>query len=328
MQTAEHILLTGAGFTHNFGAPLAQGIWNLVLAHPALQSLQRVRTLLLEDLDYESVYQAVMCGNDYETLEKEAIQAAVSAAYEHIDEIVRNWLFRADSPHPVNIYGVWKFLDRFAGSQGRPGAFFTLNQDLFIERHCASDPLRPVPWYPCLDRAARISPDPQTKLKPAAPIVIPDNPAPVASVATQRFLYIKLHGSSNWFASDGSQRMVIGRAKPDQISQQPLLSLYLEFFESVLSSPKRLLVAGYGFGDEHINRVISEAIAHGTLQAFILSPQSPQVLRSVLCGAPHGKQIWAGLGAHFPYTLLDLFPPSQQETSAWRHLCQTYFAAG
>ena len=80
MDTAEHVLLTGAGFTHNFGTPLAQGMWSLILAHPAVQNLSRVRDLLLDDLDYESVYHSVVFGDDYATEEKDGISNAVAAA--------------------------------------------------------------------------------------------------------------------------------------------------------------------------------------------------------------------------------------------------------
>ena len=62
MEAVEHILLTGAGFTCNFGAPLAAEVWSLILTHPPLAAAPRVRELLLQDFDYESVYHTVFVG--------------------------------------------------------------------------------------------------------------------------------------------------------------------------------------------------------------------------------------------------------------------------
>ncbi|HVF61527.1 MAG TPA: hypothetical protein VNJ70_17090 [Thermoanaerobaculia bacterium] len=97
---ADHVLLTGAGFTHNFGAPLAEGIWSLILGHPAIKST-RLRDLLLNDLDYESAYHIVMSSADYVNDDREAMQQAVSAAYEYIDEIVKSWTPTG------SIYDIW-----------------------------------------------------------------------------------------------------------------------------------------------------------------------------------------------------------------------------
>ena len=325
MEAAEHVLLTGAGFTHNFGAPLATDIWSLVLAHPNFREFPLIRSLLLTDFDYESAYHSVMSGDKYSAPEKDAMRSAVASAYEYVDEAVRSWIFRADAPYPVNIYGLWRFLDRFAGNRARPGFFFSLNQDLFIERHCASD--GPVRWLPGLERAARITVDPRGTLANSDRIVLPTQPPPMAeSIRGQSLLYVKLHGSSNWQASDGTQRMVIGRGKAQQISQEPLLAAYRDLFENVLSSgTKRLLITGYGFRDEHVNAAISKAVGQGRLQVFILSPQPPESLKALLATVPHGTTIWEGLRAYFPHTLLELFPPNQEETPAWRLLSRIYF---
>ena len=53
------ILLTGAGFTHNFGTPLAKGMWDLIYKYSKLQKDEQLTTLLLDskyNYDYEQIY--------------------------------------------------------------------------------------------------------------------------------------------------------------------------------------------------------------------------------------------------------------------------------
>ncbi len=53
--------------------------------------------------------------------------------------------------------------------------------------------------------------------------------------------------------------MVIGHAKSEQIKCEPLLNWYFELFNQQLNvTNTKLLVIGYGFNDEHINKAISE----------------------------------------------------------------------
>ncbi len=81
MEANGTVLLTGAGFTHNFGAPLAAGLWALIFNHRGVQSCSRIRDLMLHDFDYESIYHAVMTGDEYSEEEKEAVATGVGAAY-------------------------------------------------------------------------------------------------------------------------------------------------------------------------------------------------------------------------------------------------------
>jgi hypothetical protein len=93
--------------------------------------------------------------------------------------------------------------------------------------------------------------------------------------------YIKLHGSTNWQTKVGNRKvMVIGGNKIEQIISQPLLNWYFEIFKQVLSCPdRRLLIIGYGFGDDHINKVISNAVQKHGLQVYVVSRDQPKQLR-------------------------------------------------
>lgn len=130
------ILLTGAGFTHNIGAPLAGEMWALIFNQREIQSTPSVRKLLRENFDFELVYHQVVTG-DYTDAEKQAIKNATKVAYEKLDSIVRNYSFVGvgGPPLQINMYKVRALINKFAGSDDLKGFIFTLNQDLFIERH-------------------------------------------------------------------------------------------------------------------------------------------------------------------------------------------------
>jgi hypothetical protein len=296
-------------------------MWSLLLGHPALGSMSKTRKLLLGDFNYESAYHAVLSGAEYSTEEKTAMREATVAAYDFVDRGVRNWSFVQGAPYPVNLYRVRELIAMFAGARGKPGFFFTLNQDLFVERHSGGSNLKLLGLQRTVDLPARTQGAFDSENRVTLPSEVPLNAAQHDSC-----YYVKLHGSCNWYASDGSPRMVIGQGKTDQLSREPLLAEYLDLFGRVLSSGnKRLLVIGYGFRDEHINSAIADAVKHGTLELFVVSPQEPSSFRAALWEGPHGKEIWPGLRGYYPHTLLALFPQSQEDTPEWLHLRRSFF---
>jgi hypothetical protein len=186
---------------------------------------------------------------------------------------------------------------------------FTLNQDLFFERlynHPKlsipgiknnsewfttrfKDPLRPEDYYRLPD---------ENKLNHNESEILSDGD----------FFLLKLHGSYNWISFDGTQKMVIGRGKTDQIQKEPLLKYYFTVFKKVLSqNQSRLLIIGYGFGDDHINRIISESVRDNGLKIYIISPVSPKELKGILEKKDFGKDIWQGISGYFPYSLNEIF---------------------
>ena len=233
------ILLTGAGFTHNFGAPLANHLWAMIFNHPKVQASEKIRTALLNDIDFESVYQKILEGS-YSDIEKDAIKSSVEKAYLEIDNTLTNFHFHVGSPYPINIYKVQQLINAFNGSVRESGFFFTLNQDLFIE-HQYYNGVRPLlpgispqSWWfttqdhPPLGLATAITLPSETDL----------NKLTGDSALKERFLYLKLHGSCNWVSSLHDQKMVIGGGKPEQIKQEPLLNLYYDIFQAVFSKSK------------------------------------------------------------------------------------------
>ena len=136
-----HVLLTGAGFTKNFGGFLGEEMWLKVFNKPVIQRTPSIRSFLLQEpLDYENAYQTVMDNPSLDRSEKAARQQAVMEAYEDLDATVIQWYSQADKNYPINGTQVNYFINRFAQSNGGKGFFFTTNQDLFIERKYQNEP--------------------------------------------------------------------------------------------------------------------------------------------------------------------------------------------
>jgi hypothetical protein len=99
----------------------------------------------------------------------------------------------------------------------------------------------------------------------------------------------KLHGSYNWFAEPNGERLlVMGGNKTGSIKAFPVLARYQELFQAALQQPNtKLMVIGYSFGDEHINKVIQDGVARG-LKIFVIDPKGVDVIdkRSIMAQIP------------------------------------------
>jgi hypothetical protein len=327
MTSSKFVLLTGAGFSHNFGAPLASELWASIMNHGAIQNTRRVRNAVLSDFDFESVYHRIMAG-DYNPKEKGAMARAVEDAYTYVDEIIRSWGFGADSPYPINIYGVQELIARFAGTNDKPGFFFTLNQDLFVER-CYYNGI--LPHLPGIRPRTNdwFTPHFGERLQDQDYVTLPGSEVlqnDAAFFEKAGFYYLKLHGSSNWRSADGTKRMVIGQDEEAQINNEPLLSKYFEVFTQVLSEgDRRLLTIGYGFRDSRVNKIIANAIQNHGLRMFVMTPEPPTSLHERLCQDESGQEIWSGLWGYFPWGLLRMFPEKQSQTPEWGAVKDQYF---
>ena len=144
----------------------------------------------------------------------------------------------------------------------------------------------------------------------------------VWSKGTGQFFYLKLHGSYGWKAQDASDVMVIGNTKTKVIEREPLLKWYFDVFKEVLNEPERnLVVIGYGFGDEHINDIIADAIRDRQLRLYIVSPKQPLEFRNMLDPInsmgegqkPRGREIWNGLYGFYSVMTTELYNKNTRE---------------
>ena len=273
IKSSKNILLTGAGFTKNFGAYLASEMWSEIFNNNKIQAKPKIKELMRDDFDYELIYYSIM-EDSYTPDEKEAIGEAVKVAYENIDTILREYSF--GTPSPDELRNVLELIWRF-NETGDKSFIFTLNQDLFFERLYDGDKLF-IPgiknnsnWFTSYFR---------DELAISDYCQLPNEERLINIkrdiLSDRKFFIIKLHGSHNWKSFDGSQKMVIGRGKTEQIQKEPLLNYYFEIFKEVLfKDSRRLLIIGYGFGDDHINGIIAEAVRVCGLKIFVISPSSP-----------------------------------------------------
>jgi hypothetical protein len=321
---SKHVLLTGAGWSRNWGAQLASEVWSALLGHPAVGANPRVRDLLLDETAFEVALGRAGVA-PFTPADREALEQAILDTFIGMDYGIG----RVDHPW-INIYGVQRLLFRFWGLRGddnTSGYLFTLNQDLFFERylfneHVAGAPpgalpgLAPVPgqsWF-CSN---------------VGPYSTSFTMQPVADPPTQGQLQnqmnvIKLHGSFNWRSPDGHNVMVVGTEKTAAIAGTPLLSWYFDIFKQVLSAGDVLLmIVGYGFGDEHTNAVIAEAVEKHGLRVFIWNTTSD--LKGLLASVPHGPTIWRGLISTSARWLIEVFPSNQAETEEFRRIMTTFF---
>jgi hypothetical protein len=258
-------LLTGAGFTHDFGGYLAKDMWAAIFNHRGIQASESLQRKMYEGYPYnfEAAYDNVVSG-DFPVPEKQAMTEAVRAAYADMDENIRRF---ADAEGQPALNSVVDFIEKFAGGPNTPGFFFTLNQDLFIERRL---PFNCVVNLPGLRKAERFNTRYADRAIEEITITLPDrldNQASLLEAPTDgkpNLYYVKLHGSMEWLDSKGRYRPVIGTQKTQIISDEPLLTWYLELFRTTLRrhNNQKLVVIGYGFGDAHVNETIAEAVQH------------------------------------------------------------------
>lgn len=309
------ILLTGAGFTKDFGGHLASEMWAAILNQPQISSTPRLRTYLLEQLNFEKAYDAVLTSESFTSSGKIAFTEALRGAYLAMDAAINQNKIPASAL-------CTNFVSRFSGSSQKRGFFFTLNQDLLVERFFSSSSLSTgllkIPglehnwWFngklpENLDTNYRVPLPNESELKARKQKFSEKSP--------ESFAYVKLHGSYGWIGADGRDAMVIGFEKEGSISREPLLQWYFDLFqEALVQGDTKLVVIGYGFRDKHINDVIAEAIPHG-LRIYIVSPLQPEEFKAMLepvhgfnVDRPHqGAEIWKGIFGYYCGRVTDFF---------------------
>jgi SIR2-like domain len=265
------ILLTGAGFSRNWGGWLASEAFEYLLGCSEID--QETRRLLWRSKErgggFEETLADLANAKDDESRKRlNDLTAALVGMFNAmgLGFMQRQFEFQNHIP-----YLVATFLAQF-------GAIFTLNQDTLLELHYLGD--RPGGKY----GACRI---PGVKpLSSAASGTLHDKIAPQQPDEANFKLapsiiqpYIKLHGSCNWNAgTSGNRILIMGGQKAISIDQFPILSWYHQQFREFLLRPDaRLMVIGYSFSDAHINTVIGDGVDKG-LKLFIIDPCGVDVL--------------------------------------------------
>lgn len=312
---AGSVLLTGAGFTHNFGGVLASEMWSLIFNQAEIQQSEGLRRRMLEELNYEALYAAVL--EDGAPAERDTMKTATRRSYEQMHQVISS----DEIDHRTRAFGVCRsFVSRFAGEGRERGFVFTLNQDLFIEKFYSNSDhqldvlgLRSPAWFndrlrPTLERDNLVRLPDESKVDAEV--------ARFGAKGAPRFVYVKLHGSLGWIGSDGGDAVVVGTTKSDIIQHEPLLRWYLSVFTEVLRAEgQRLVVVGYGFKDEHINNIIADAIRDAGLRLIVISPLQPMDFRNLLVPVSgfvgetlhRGLELWEGLAGYYRGSITDFY---------------------
>ena len=232
----KHTILTGAGWSHNWGARLAADIWQLLMDNPAIAQGERLRALLLEEGSFE-VALAKAQNPPFTAGERESFERALIDAFVSMDRAMTP---AYDPSTWINHYKVQEFLFRFAGRRDQSvdtGYLFTLNQDLFFERylynqHTSSAPAPSLPGIQVTPGLSIFSslPSPYSEQFIMRPFA---DPAAEVKVRGQTNV-IKRHGSFNWRSPDARNLMVVGTEKTRQIGSLPLLAWYFDILKAVL----------------------------------------------------------------------------------------------
>jgi hypothetical protein len=285
-----NLLLTGAGFSHNWGGWLASEAFEYLLGAPQVDSYLR-----------SALWQAKNNGGGFE----DAL-GALQVAYENdsseenrkrLEGLTAALIGMFDAMNKAFAASTLEFSrdgrDEFKKFLALFDAIFTLNQDTLLEWHYLGNVRWSENWAGSyLPHMTSIDVE---AAHPLRPLAFPLTPANDASCNDLQQPYYKLHGSSNWFAEPHGPRMLImGANKARNIAGFDILVRYMEEFRRRLLLPEtRLMIIGYSFGDKHINDAIHEGVNHGTLKLFIVDPQGIDLLNRVgpQEGAPDARSL-------------------------------------
>lgn len=309
-------ILTGAGFSKNFGGPLGSEMWAEIFNNPRIQADVDLREVLAENYDYESAYSQILESGLPEE-KKQVMREVMLEAYKQLDDILKEWIFNDSGAYPVNRYLLADLIGRVYAAAPHPtkAFMFTLNQDLFMERH----------WNwgsPGVPRIGRFQNDFRSQSFSDNDFVqLPGDDAETHLLKgledNAGIHYIKLHGSYGWKSSDGANQLVVGTSKEALIQKEPLLCTYFELFQSVIKEGgKKVLIIGYGFRDTHINAALLDGVQNHGLEIYILTPGGiADMRRNMENGHYYALDILTkGLKSYFQKSLLEVFPKNQDRT--------------
>lgn len=267
------ILLTGAGFSFNWGGLLASELFSQLLADPDIDAPTRDR-LFAAPGGFEQVLAELRLSPDPDDQKRyAALVTAVVGIFNGMNNTFMHVQFEFENPPSVQ-HSLASFLSRFH-------AIFTLNQDALLEQHYNPHIGPPMNWghlqLPGMKFMQPYNPSGSRHDKFA--VMEPNPPfGNFPGVGAQP--YVKLHGSVNWVESNRGKRILImGGQKAVSIGLFPILSWYQEEFRKMLLRPSaKLMVIGYSFSDTHINDAIVEGLNNG-LKLFVMDPHAMDVLK-------------------------------------------------
>jgi hypothetical protein len=298
-------------------------VWHHLTSNQLVQGNPKLRAALLgiPTLNFEEAYELVNSDSSFTQQDRAILDTALTDVFLMMDDAMV-------ARSPVYDYKVNEMIGYFVrtfGEQVNTGYIFTLNQDRFFERKYIQHVIQqvPAPVLPGISPHGPIFSPNMPRFDRSMVATIPSNWSQVPLVS--RTNIIKLHGSFNWRASgSGESTMVIGTSKTSRIAGSGLLSWYFDIFRSVLNQGDvKLMVVGYGFGDDHINEAIADAVKTTSLKIYFWDT-SPN-LQMKLTGKHRGAEIWQGYMGSLTERVNQVFPPDQSDTPQCRSLFDNFF---
>lgn len=260
-----HYILTGAGFSKNFGGWLTEELWDKLVYHTEIKKNEEIWELLKKNR--QNGFETAL-GEAQQNAEKDnawcknykILQKAIVDIFKDMDKSIENSRLNGSKQlrDPQISYGIERFV-------AKSDIWFTTNQDVLFEYEM---PNTAIPQLLGQQYASRGTPCVQSlqgfqiDIKRDSAIFIDQNTLQrcqefyLANKQMHR-AYIKLHGSFNWRTSDGKELIIIGSNKQEQNIEG-----------------SKLLVIGYSFLDIHINKIIFDAVNAENLKLYIWNPAS------------------------------------------------------
>jgi hypothetical protein len=282
-----HILLTGAGFSRNWGGLLANEAFEYLLGSSRVDSVLRQSLWQVKDQgggfeDALAQLQGAL-GTQFSAQTEEGLRNLTSAVSEMFGDMYLGFDSRDFEPQTTDdTMKISTFLSRF-------DAIFTLNQDTLLEQKFIGGML----GYNSLDRAGHLvsskhltsyipgleTAKERIALGRASELISLREPDPETfRLNADSLPYIKLHGSCDWIVDRGLL-LTLGGNKAANIAKYPILRWYHAEFAKALTTPNtKLMIIGYSFNDGHINEAIQRAVKQGGLSVFIIDPLGTDVL--------------------------------------------------
>ncbi|MDB4984688.1 MAG: hypothetical protein JWM20_867 [Patescibacteria group bacterium] len=308
LKSKKQILLTGAGFSKNFGGFLAKEMFDEIYNSDHLKKFPTLRDKLLATGDFEFFYAEAMLDKNLTPEEKGAVKAAVQEAYNNLDKI-----FQSSFISNGDLLMSWgDFLSKnFSGNGSAVGLFFTLNQDLLLERSFGN-------VCPGVKSFRMNGLGQADSFSSSHSVVLPqDTKRAEADILVGNLSYFKLHGSYGWKSSDGTDQMVVGSNKSELIEKEPILKLYFDVFKKAIAEGnKNILIIGYGFRDKHINDVLMDGVEnHGLKIVCIGNSSIADVIKKAENEYPECVPLLRRVDKYFPYPLERILNNNAGDTS-------------
>jgi hypothetical protein len=263
------VLLLGAGFSKNWGGLLAAEAFDFLMGSQQLDGELKSLLMKHKDAGFEAALDelqgARLQGGAGASQSLAKLERAVVEMFDAMDEAFKD---RATIEFSNDVsLSVASFLARF-------DAIFTLNQDVLLERYYIGQAQQTLGAH---TRSGVIFPG-MRRLPRAAYALddvgewVPNDPLDMTVASNMQPIY-KLHGGVRWRTTDGSPILIVGGGKLTAINRFPVLKASFQAFEKYLGMPDlRLMVAGYGFGDHHVNAPMEAAAARSDCKTFLVDP--------------------------------------------------------